>query len=260
MAKVTKTDPWASFERAELKTVPRLIWMASGEAGTGKTRFGLTAPAPVLVQSLDKGLEWAVKPILQDMPDKEIYFREYDWDTEAEDFSQDYAIEVRDRIIADFMHGLNHARTIVWDKETDIREVFQYAEFGSPIEGNIKDYGKLNQRYFNLINKAKSVPGVNFGLIQAMKDEWIVSDAGVDNRTGKKKKAFSKSGRRIRAGFDRLDELVFAELHFEREKGEFFITVGKFPNGDYSDQQVPACTFAQLGTLCDPATSESDWE
>ena len=259
MARVT-VNPWDAFERADGQAPPRLIWMGSGEAGTGKTRFGLTAPDPILVQSLDKGLEWVVKPILAEMPGKHIYFREYDWDTEAQDFSQAYAVEIRDRILADFLFGLQHARTILWDKETDIREVFQYAEFGSPTEGNIKDYGKLNQRYFNLINKAKSVPGVNFGLIQAMKDEWVVGDGKVDQNTGKRKKTFSKSGRRIRAGFDRLDELVFAELHFVREGGEFSIEVGKFPNAEYSDKSIPACTLAQLGTLVDPQTAEGDWQ
>jgi hypothetical protein len=217
---------------------------------------------------MDKGLEGTVDQVLAEFPDKEIYFKEYDWNAQADDFSQEYAISIRDQILADFAYGLKHARTLLWDKETDIREVFQYAEFGSPTAGNVKDYGKLNQRYFNLINSAKSVPHVNFGLIQSMKDEWIVNETGeINPNTGKKKSSFKKSGRRIKAGFDRLDELVMTELHFRRERGqnggpaEFYIDVGKCrQNTALQDQTFPGMAFQEFGTLLVPGTTVESWE
>lgn len=253
-------NPWSTYQRASSDRICRTIWLASGEVGTGKTRFGLTGPQPVFVQSLDKGLEGVVEDLAAD---KEVYFKEYDWaPVEGEEFSQQQAIELREAILTDFNHALQHARTIIWDKESDIREVFQYAEFGSPMGNNIKDYAKLNQRYFNLINHVKSVPNVNFGLIQAMKDEWVVGDSGkVDQNTGQKKKSFNKSGRRIRSGYDRLDELVMLELHFRREAGEFFIDIGKCrQNAQLMDQTIPAMAFSEFGQLLLPNTSAEDWQ
>ena len=29
-------------------------------------------------------------------------------------------------------HALQHARTILWDKETNVYEIFKYAQFGAP--------------------------------------------------------------------------------------------------------------------------------
>jgi hypothetical protein len=205
-------------------------------------------------------MEGVVEAILEDSPEKEIYVKEYEWNPTS-DFDQDAAIGVRDAIIADFNHGLEHGRSIIWDKETDVRAVFQYAEFGSPIDGNIKDYDKLNQRYFHLINKAKSVPGVNVFFIQSMKNEWSMTDGGVDSNTGKRKTKMQQTGRRIKAGYDRLDELVMAELHCRRENGEFFIDVGKCrQNATLQDQTFPGMTFSEFGTLLMPGTTEEDWQ
>lgn len=254
-------NPWAGYERAASNRICRTIWLASGEVGTGKTRFGLTGPQPVFVQSLDKGLEGVVEELVAD--GKEIYYREYDWaPEEGQEFSQEKAIELRESILADFNHALKYARTILWDKETDIREVFQYAEFGSPMGNNIKDYAKLNQRYFNLINHVKSVPGVSFGLIQSMKDEWVVGDSGkVNPNTGEMKKSFNKSGRRIKAGYERLDELVMTELHFRRENGEFFIDIGKCrQNSQLMDQSILAMSLGEFGQLLVPGSTAEDWK
>lgn len=261
-------NTWGEYERitGERKGL-RTIWMSSGEHGVGKSRFALTAPGPILVQSLDKGTEGLIESMVEEDPSmaaKGIYVKEYDWDPFRDDFDKTYAESIREEIMKDYMFGLQHARTIIWDKETDIREVFQYAEFGSPTGGNVRDYGRLNQTYFNVINRAKSVPHVNFGLIQGMKDEWVeAGKAEVNPRTGQQKFNRKKSGRRIRAGFDRLGEIVMLELHHERRDGEFFIQVGKArqqrASAPVQDQEFPGCTFAQFGTLLIPGTEETEW-
>lgn len=257
--KKSTPNPWANYDRATVERVCRTIWMASGEVGSGKTRFGLTAPGPILVQSLDRGLEGVIEGILTDMPEKEIYVKEYDWN--PNNFTQEDAIAIRDAIIEDFTHGLEHAKTVLWDKETDIREVFQYAEFGDPIGGNIKDYAKLNSRYFHLINQVKSVKGVNFGLFQSMKNEWVVGEGKVNPSTGERKKTFNQSGKRIRAGYDRLDELVMTELHFVRTAGEFSIEIGKCrQNPKLQDKTIPGMTFSEFGTMLMEGTEESEWQ
>lgn len=263
MAKTTVSKlsgVWDGFDRAGAQRQHRMIWMGSGEVGSGKTRFGLTAPGPILIQSLDKGLEGVVEPILEEFPDKEIYFKEYEWNP-TDDFDQDKAVEIREEIKKDFLHGLKYAKTLIWDKETDVRQVFQYAEFGSPTDGNPKDYDKLNMQYFHLINKAKTTPGVNVGFIQSMRNEWVMKDAGVNLATGKKKTSMNQTGRRIKAGYDRLDELVFAELHFERREGEFFIQVGKCrQQPTMQDQEFAGMPFSDFGQLLMPGTSEEDWQ
>lgn len=255
----TKTNSkWGAFQKATADRNPRTVWLASGEVGTGKTRFALTGPSPILVQSLDRGLEGVVEGILGADPEKEIYVKEYDWNPQDENFNQQTAIDLRDQIIADFEFGLANARTIVWDKETDMWEVFRYAEFGGPSDAP-KDYAKLNQRYFHLINRVKSTPGVNMCLIQSMKDEWG-SEATVDRNSGAKKMKPIQTGRRIRTGFSRLDEIVFFDMHHRREKGEFFFDIGKCrQNASLSDQSMPAMTFAEFGTLLVDGTEESDW-
>src|SRR5574341_498426 len=226
VGKIIAKDPWAEYAKATAERSIRSIWMGSGEVGTGKTRLGLTIPGPLLVQSLDKGLEGVIEPILAEMPDKVVIPVEYDWDTESEDFNQEYAQHIRETILKDYYYGLKHARSILWDKESDIREVFQYAEFVGPTDGNVKDYGKLNQRYVNVINKAKGVPGLNFGLLQAMKYKWVTGER-TDPRSGAKKATFLKTDKRIRKGYEGLDTLVFTEINCVRSGGEFTFEIGK---------------------------------
>lgn len=260
---MSTANVWKGYTRATKAATPRTIWMGSGEVGTGKTWMGLQMPGPLLVQSLDKGMEGVVDRWLDEHPEAEIYVKEYDWNPNGEDFTQEKAQAIRQEILTDFAYAKQHARSILWDKETDIRSVFQYAEFGGPAAGgNIKDYDKLNQRYFHLINDVKKVPGLNFGLIQSMRDEWQTTQTGkVDQQTGQRKKEMSKTGKRIRAGFDRLDELVMTELHFVRENGEFTIMVGKCrQNPALMDQTIPACSFAELGQMLVPGTEEGDWQ
>ena len=256
-----KNTVWADYTRA-VSGQNRTIWMASGEVGTGKTRFGLQQPAPVLVQSLDLGVEGVIDDILEDMPAKDVYVKEYDWAPQAEEFNQEQAIVLRDQILADFAYGLKHARSILWDKEGDIREVFEYADLGGPTDGSVKDWAKVNRRYFDLLNRVKSVPGVNMGFIQSMKDEWVSTGVEVINPATKKPRFNKvKSGRRLRAGYSRLDEVVMVEMHFVRQRGEFFFEVGKCrQNSRLNDQRIPACDFADFGTLLRPGTEREDWQ
>lgn len=261
MARTQQADPWSTYELATADKSYRQIALLSGEVGTGKTRYALTSPGPLLVQSLDRGTEGVVEQILEDMPDKKVYVKEYEWnpDGDSGDFTQEDAIKVRDEIIKDFEFARTHGHGALWDKETDIWKVFRYAEFGGPSDAP-KNYDRLNQRYFHLINLAKSTPGFNFFLIQSMKDEWG-TEVVVDQNSGGRKKKPIQTGRRVRQGFDRLDEIVFTEMHFIRKDGEFMFQIGKCrQNSALMDQEIPAVTFAEFGTLLYPSTSEEDWQ
>lgn len=245
----------STFAPLTATTLYRTIARSSGEVGSGKTRFWLTAPKPLYLMSLDKGTEGVVDQLLQEglVEAGDIQLAEYDWHPGSEDFSQEYAQALRDRLVADYYFALDAGRTVVWDKESDIWEMFRYAEFGAPNTAP-KDYAKLNQRYLALINKAKGYD-VNFVLIQSMKDDW---GSQINAKTGVKQAV--KLSTRSAWGFDRLDEAVFLELHHRRDKGEFFIDVGKSrQNTGMQDQTYPGMTFAEFGTMLITGSEEDQW-
>lgn len=257
MAKPSTASKWSEYTRVSAERVPRMIGMSFGEVGSGKTEFWLGGPGPVLVLSPDDGLEGVVEKHVQ--KGKEIYERHYDWNPEAEGFSQDYAVEIREQFIADFRFGLKHARTILVDKETDIWEIYRYAEFGGPSDAP-KDYAKLNQRYFRLINEAKQSAGVNVGFIQSMKDEWGTEKV-VDRNSGAMKSKPIQTGQRKRQGFSRLDELVQVEMRHYVNGRDFMIDIGKCRlNGAFTNTTQPGMTFAEMGQLLLTTTSEEDWQ
>jgi hypothetical protein len=246
-----------SFVKADAAVKQRLIWAGFGEAGSGKTSFALSAPGPIFVQSLDMGLEGVIESFQQD---KDIYVAEYLW-APTTDLTQDAAIELRDQFIEDYEGALQKARTVVWDKETQIWELFRYAEFGpnavGVANGAPRDYPKLYQRYRKYINMPKSLD-VNFGVLQGMRSPWI---AKVNSSTGKE--SLAKSNDRERKGMDEIDELVHINLHHEVVDGEFVVHTGKLRGPGARDvqyQTLPAMTFPELAQLVFPESSAADWE
>lgn len=258
--KKTSSNPLDRFDLATDAIRPRIIGVSQGEVGTGKTHFWLTAPGPIVVFSLDKGLEGVVEPFTTD---KEIRIREYDWfpppvndDTEEEDRKQfqTEAQKIRDQFVEDLEIACQHARTVLLDKETDIWELFRYAEFGAPNDAP-RNYPALNQRMRRVINLPKALD-INFGCIQGMKDEWGTKVKG-DGGT----KGFN-TGRRIPQGFSELEGLVHVVLTHRRENGHFFIDVGKSrgPGAlEVQDSTYEDISFADLGQMIYPDTDKSDW-
>ena len=252
MAKALKSALSSRFNRANTAPRHRIIGASFGEVGTGKTSFWLGAPGPIVVQSLDKGLEGVVEPFAET---KDIYTPEYDW-APTEDLSQDDAIALRDRFCEDFEAALEHARTIVWDKETLIWELFRYAEFGEPNDAP-RNYPKLNQRYRKYLQMPKAT-NVNFGCIQSMKDLW----KSAMKKDGSGTQGVN-TGQRVRQGFSELDELVFFDLRHRREGGVFLIDIGKAhgPGAqDMQDETLEGVTFIDFAQLAFPGTSEEDWQ
>ncbi len=261
----------SSFHPVKRSTHFRTIARSAGEVGTGKTHFWLTGPKPVFVQSIDQGMEGTVDQLLESgvVKEGEIQLAEYDWspgditvrklakltDNEAIDLKA-HAIALRDRFIADYYEALKHARTIMWDKESDIWQLFRYAEFGASTGGMPQHSDDLNLNYTALINKAKDY-NVSLGLIQSVKDEWGAY-GDVNQKTGKR--GLSTSGRRVPSGYKRLGELVFMEIEHKRVNGEFMIAIGKCrQNTALQDDEFPAMSFAEFGQLLIPGSEESDW-
>lgn len=247
------SKPFAGFQKANQDYKHRLIGRSYGEGGSRKTSFWLEGPGPIAVFSLDQGLEGVVERYQKD---KDIYVKEYDW-SPTEELSQDDAVELRNTFLADYEMALEHARTVIIDKETDLWELFRYAEFGAPNDAP-RNYPQLNQRYRRMVNMPKALD-INVGFIQGMKDEWVT----VKKRDGSGEKG-ANSGRRIPQGFGELEGLVHVNLfHTGHSPDNWAIEVGKVRGPgvpDVADQRFEGVTFTELAMLIFPGTSEEDWQ
>lgn len=263
MAKSLKqaSSEWARYKKASDAVKPRLIGLSVGEPGSRKTSMWLEGPGPIVVFSFDQGLEGVIERY-QD--DKDIYVKEYEW-MPTEQTSQEDAQAIREEFTADFEHAIQNARTVLIDKETDLWELFRYAEFGAPKDSPL-NYPALNQRYRRIVNMPKAT-SINFGLIEGMKDEWVPK---VNKKTGAQGAA--SSGSRIRAGFKELDGLVHLVLYHKglgpdtwaleigkaRGPGGFQIAGTELPY-KLSEEDDDVLSFAKFGTLVFPDTDETEW-
>lgn len=247
------------FVKADQPFKPRIIGRSFGEAGTGKTDFWLGAPGPIAFFSFDKGLEGVVEKFQEN---KDIYVAEYEW-SPTENLPQSEAIALRDQVIEDFETAIMNARTVIIDKETDMWELFRYAEFGAPNDAP-RNYPQLNQRYRRLINMPKATD-INFGCIQGMKSVW----GQKTNRISGKQTPFD-TGEREAAGFSELEGLVHVNLFHTREDGTFKIQVGKargpgsfvvqdqtFDIDLHEDGQAEG--FREFAKLLFPESTDEDW-
>ncbi len=171
---MTQSTQWGNFKPVNDVIPFRLIWRSYGQEKTGKNHFGLTAPGPIAIQSFDIGLEGVVEKFQKaPLGPKEIMFTEYEFD--KSDDSQEAAQAICDQFVADYELALTKARTIIWDTETELWELFRFAEFGMNEQGVSTDrparYVKLNGRYRDLIQRAYD-SGVNLQLIQKVKERW----------------------------------------------------------------------------------------
>lgn len=259
-AKLGVTGLDGMFEKIDGEGKQRIIAASFGEVGTLKTSFWLTAPGPILIQSLDRGTEGVADVYMQAHPKKSIYLAEYDANTHKlvqEDDAQAAAEEVAAKIESDFIKAIKEGvRTIFWDKETQIYEIFKYAMFGAPSDAPSNYYG-LFQRYRALINEAKDAD-INFGVIQGMKTPWV-SEMKATGKMGAK----PSTKDRVRRGMPEIEELMHLNLeHVIDGDGDFMINIGKVrgPGArEIQNKTVPYMEFPAFATLVFPLTEESDW-
>jgi hypothetical protein len=250
----------ASFEKIDGKGKQRIIAASFGEVGTLKTSFWLTAPGPILIQSLDRGTEGVADVYMKDHPNKSIYLAEYDANTHLlakEDDAQAAAETVAAKIEEDFAKAIaNGIRTIVWDKETQLYEIFKYAVLGAPT-GAPSNYYPLFQRYRALINLAKD-SDINFGVIQGMKTPWV-SEMKATGKLGAKP---SKTDR-VRRGMPEIEELMHLNIeHIIDEDGDFLMKIGKVrgPGArEIQNKTIGYVEFPEFACLVFPDTEEKDW-
>lgn len=250
------TDVFSRYTKADQPAKPRLIAGSYGEVGTGKTTFWMGAPGPIIVLSFDRGTEGVVEPF-QDS--KDIYVKEFSWVTApGAEPDQSAAIDLREEFTEVFEHAVQHARTLVLDKETDMWGVFKYAEFGPPEKGRPDDWDSLKNRVRRLMNMPKALD-LNFGVIQGMKNEWIPQ---VNPKTGQK--GITQSGRRLPSGMDDIEAIMHINIeHLVSPTGEFSLKVGKSrgPGGrNIQYSTLPPLNFSEFAQLVFPDTTDADWE
>lgn len=258
MAKSKVSDTFARYTRADTSSKQRILANSDGEVGTGKSSFWLGAPGPLVVQTLDLGLEGVVEGFAGN---KEIYMATYDLGQEVGgEFTVAKAQEARDKFIEDFEHAIQNARTIVWDRESDVWPLFFFAEFGTDDAFGAappKDWDRLKGKLRRLIQMAKTT-GVNFGIIRGMKNEWAQK---INPKSGAK--AAAQTGGRVPSGMDDIDALVHLNLTHTRAGKEFSIHVGKArgPGGhEIQDQTFENLCFQEFAQLVFPDSDSKDWE
>jgi len=269
MAKPAPITRFSRFEKATDEVRHRIIANSCGEVGTGKTYWWLGAPAPIVVLTFDLGLEGVVEEFVKN--GKEIYVAKYDLgllpaegDDAISEFTQDQAIEMRDKVLRDFEAAIRDgARTVVIDRESDFWSHCTYAEFGDPKTGNPKDWDALKNVERRMIAMAKA-SNINLGLIQGMRNEWV---SQVNKKTGTK--GITQSGLRVPAGHDEIDALMHMNILHTRSKDpvygtenfqvNFHLKVGKSRQRDVQEQEFTNVSWVEFAQLAFPDTDESDW-
>lgn len=260
---MAKVDHFSRYEKAGEEPKHRIVAASVGEVGTGKTSWWLGAPGPILVQTLDQGLEGVVEPYSKF---KDIYVANYDMGVApGAEFTHTMAVEARDKFIEDFEHAIRHSlmRTVIWDRESDLWPLFSFAEWGTDdmfAAAPAKDWDKLKGKIRRLIAMAKA-SDVNFGIIQGMSNEWGKS---VNPRTGAK--TSTPTGNRVRKGMDDIPALVHVDLLHTREEGQFGLTVckcrgpGSRAIQDETFKGSEFLEFKDFAQLVFPDSEPSEWE
>lgn len=166
------------FTRIDTTVRRRLICSIEGEEGSGKTRWALTAPEPIVFFNLDCGDEG----VADQFPDKEIYVvgREQGLFLPAPKAKnrQSDAKRAYERVfIPEYEKALESslkpggARSIIIDTATDLWALARVAEFGKEAQIMPHHYVSLNASFSELLNAGYEY-GANLILLHKIKEEF----------------------------------------------------------------------------------------
>jgi hypothetical protein len=256
MAKSSSKVDWGTAVDASETDKYRLVWRSYGAEKTGKNHFALSGPGPIAIHCMDiLGLEGTVEKFRRE---KEIRLFKYRFNKNG-DNSQSDASAIRDAFLENMEISRKLARTVQVD-ETEIWEVFRYAEFGDKSDAP-KNYDKLNADYREWIHAFDDCDA-NLQLIQKVKEKWETVEQ-IDNNTGKKKSVGRPSGRMEPTGFKEAGYLVQANLrHFwDRERGFVVEVINCRQNMALAGKEFDhgALDFPTFAQLVFEDSSEGDW-
>jgi hypothetical protein len=244
---------WGDFQLVSDVMPQRMIFRSFGPEKVGKNHFGLSGPGPIAVQSFDIGLEGVAEKFRKQ--GKEVRSTTYEFVKDKCD--QDDAIEIRDRFIKDYEIALNKARTIQWDTETELWEIFRFAEFGKASDAP-KDYVKLNARYRDLIQQAYDA-NVNLQLIQKVKEKW--GTIKKQSRDGRIVDSPYPTGEMEPTGFKEAGYIVQVNIKhtWDKENGFGINILNCRQNMGVAGETFYDMSFGELAQLVFPGTDDEDW-
>lgn len=239
----------------------RLVWRSWGADKTGKNHFGFTAPAPIYGQYLDPGgTEGVADKFIRGecgYAPKEIRGIPYRFKKGGMD--REEVIALRDQFIEDYEFALNHqARTIQWD-ETEVWELFRWAEFDDESDAP-RNYGALNAKYRYLIQSAYDA-GVNLHLVQKVKEKWGQNAKGSPVPLGiYEPMGFKEANYIVQANLEHLwDKTRGFGVRVVNCRQNMTIAGEEFWQFDEDGEPSFALDFPTFAQLVFPSTTEEDW-
>jgi hypothetical protein len=250
---------WDSFTTAETSNDPYCItWAGQGKGGAGKTRFLLSAPAPIWVAVFsDPG---GVSRLVKQHPElkkKDIRWKEYDFVPGAYKFEDrgQAARDVLAQFESDYATALKNARTVGWDKEDQVWELLRYAKLEN-YTSRPATYYELNQDYADWFQQAAKA-GVNLGVMRGLKERWGLNNSGSPAGTGE----FIPRGQR------EVNEKVMVVLdhYWDDDQREFITRIGSVddpkcrigPAKDLIGQEYTNLDFTTLAYMLYPETIDT---
>ena len=238
------------FNKITSKITPRLILSVTGHERHGKSSLGLSAPGPLVVFDLDKGLEGVARKFVHQ---KDIYTKEYKF---SKSDTKDRFFTLWTTFRTDFYSALEDqsVKTIVIDTASamwDLLKLGRLGTLGLPKEQAYR-WGPVNAEFIGMIDMVKDTDK-NLILIhklkkQYIKDEW---DGQSYERTG-----FSQIGYMVQ---------IDTEVYREGLSGPFGIRILNCrQNSALGGLELPLDneldTFSTLAQLVFPESSEEDWK
>lgn len=249
---------FSRYMKAEDVCKPRIVWAGYGASGSGKNHFAFTAPGPIVILSFDNNIKGVVEKF-QDT--KDIYVKKYKWLTSNKS-DQKEAEDIRDAYEEDFLAAVALVKdkgTLVVDRESDVWELYRYAEFGAPNAGSINNYPALHAKIRKLLNVVKETD-INCGFLQGLQNNWS-STGKVNQNTGKK--AMERNGMK-RWGWEELDSQVHVDMeHTFNEDAQTWDIYVRKARGIGSEfvqgQTFSSIDFPTMGQMLFPDSKESEW-
>jgi hypothetical protein len=246
-----KKSTWGNFTPVKEVIPYRLIWRSYGPEKSGKNHFGLTAPGPIAIQSFDIGLEGVVEKFVKAGKD----IRAVSYEFERNDCTQAAAQALRDQFEEDYDIALQQGRSVIWDTESELWELFRFAEFGENAQGVSTDaprnYVRLNSRFRDLVQRAYDSEA-NLQLIEKVKERWKTNDKGSPVPSGQfEPTGFKESGYLVQANIRHSwDKENGFGLHIQNCRQNMAIAGESYYNVE----------FAEIAQLVFSESSEEDWQ
>lgn len=281
-------------------TRPRVILGIDALDKAGKTRFGFTAPKPLIYMDLDIGREGVIDPfrhplIVVTRPfvfrALESAFMPENSKKRSEDLVMEKALPELDRFKRTYLKALREpivrhgnkdlrARTIVVDTGTETWELLRLCEFGKLSQVKPHHYAAVNGMMRDIV-RAGFDSDVNVIWLHKLKAEWKEGSDGKAN----------KSGALERQGFNDMSFLVQGNLLLYRapadkarvikwksgEGMQEFTTEPRAQSNDLGfrlrfgncrhnptlegfELQDDAIDFKTIGQMIIPTSTEKDWQ